>query len=894
MLFCIHTDNSNEFYIKNDKSSSNKANLESDSSLNLNNSFRINSQFNTDSSCNYSTEMNCANNLENIISDVHFNCNIEPKFDLNSSFDVDSGSDFSLDSSDPALDSDANSESMSTYDSNFDLDIDIIPNSKIIQLNELIVHKTHGVGRFKGISTIKIGQFTHDCIKLEYKGQEFIYIKALDMNLIKKYGSNKAELDSLGSTQYKQKKTIAIEKIEALAKEILENIQKRKNIPGLLVNTNWDLYEKLVAKFEHSATDDQIKITNQIKQDCEKGILFDRMICGDVGYGKTEIAIRASAMFALSAQGYSVVIIVPTTVLSSQHYLQFKKRFEGFDIEILELSRNQNIKEITNKIAQKSSKIIIGTHAILHNVDFYNLGLVVIDEEHKFGVKQKELLKNLVKNVNVISLSATPIPRTLQLSLSGIKSFSVMNCPPNDRVAIKTKVDVFDIEQFKAALFFEKNRNGKSFIVVPHIKDLEEYYNLVKSFGLNCIMLHGKLHYSEIKNQIDLFKYNVSASSDKLNHNANANVADLSNIFKVDTTNFKHDYNVNTIKLNNEVKIDQNNIDVLISTPIIESGINILSANTMIILKAENFGLSQLYQLRGRVGRSQTQGFAYIFISNQSNNQKTQDRLSIMHSIDYLNAGFEIANHDMQTRGFGSILGKDQSGHIKDIGIEMYQEALSNIMNKVNNNKQRNNTDPELILNIDAYIPDSYIQNINTKAIYYNKISNLFELPYQEFENLRLSLIEELEQNFGPMQLHLQKYQVIFNIFDLIKIKIICNKLFISKVQIVSLDGYNSKINHKNYDINKKIIETFPTLVLDINLGISIVNHALVMRLLQKYPFFVKQKTLHIVEINSGIIKHYIKNNNLNNSLCILKSLNTPNNLILYMTQIILQIIAKS
>ncbi|MFO1130171.1 MAG: DEAD/DEAH box helicase [Rickettsiales bacterium] len=831
MLFCNYINNSSELCTKNDKSNSNKTNLELESTnLNLDNNFKFNLQINTDFSSNFSVCSNFANDLETNI-------------DFESSIDFESNSKIKV-ASDSNSDSNSNLDSELVDDFNVDLDydIDIIPNSKLIQLNELIVHKTYGIGRFKGINIIKVGNFSYDCIKLEYKNQEFVYLNAIDINRIKKYGAYKAELDSLSSNNYKKKQIVVLEKIEILAKEIMQNIQNRLQMPAPRVTINEELYNQLINDFEHIPTQDQIKVTNQIRQDCEKNILFDRMVCGDVGYGKTEIAIRATGIFALSKEKYTVVIIVPTTILAAQHYEQFSKRFSKFGINVVELSRNANLKEAKKIIETGQANIIIGTHAILHNTTFPNLLLVIIDEEHKFGVKQKEKLKKLANNVNILALSATPIPRTLQLSLSGIKSFSVLSSPPNNRVAIKTHVSVFEREKLKEALLQEKIRNGKSFVIVPYIKLLEEYRLIINNLGFSTITLHGKMDQEDIAYKLEQLHTN-------------------------------------------------NDIDVLIATPIVESGINILSVNTVIILHAENFGLSQLYQLRGRVGRSSVQGFAYIFISKSSNNQKTQDRLSIMHSIDYLNAGFEIANHDMQTRGFGNILGKDQSGHVKDIGIDMYQEALAKILNKANNINaiKRNNIEPEILLQVDAYIPEQYIPNHNTKTLYYNKIANLFEEDLKQFDTLKLNLINEMEHNFGPIN------HVIYNIFDLIKIKSICNKLYISKLQISSINSNYNKNNMLNISANNllDLEKKLPHVILDITSEVAVVNHAPIMRLINKYPQFIKQKNLYTIEINSKIGKFFVNDQKMESLIILLNINSIPKNSLLCIVQIILQIIIK-
>ncbi len=610
------------------------------------------------------------------------------------------------------------SDDLNDIDINIDdVDDELFPAANLIQLNEIVVHKTHGIGKFVGLVRV---ESRFDCIKIEYRDREFLYIRIDDIKSIKRYGSYRASLDKLGSNNYSKRTASATKTLEDISHGILTNRKLRLSAQGPAIIINQTMHQKVIDRFEYKPTHDQLRITEQIRLNIENRILFDRLVCGDTGSGKTEIAIRACSMVVFS--GYSVMIIVPTTILCKQHFENFSKRFGDLNLKIVEASRNTNTKIIKQQIEQNHIDIIIGTHALLYGINPKNLGLIIVDEEHKFGVKQKEHLKSLGSFVNILYFSATPIPRTLQMGLSKIKSLSIINTMPSNRIPIKTKLEVYEEEKVLSAINYENQRNGKTFMVVPYISDIAKYEYLLIKHRLRYVILTGKMDSDKIQESLNKF--------------ANSSGADK--------------------------------IDVLLSTPIIESGINILSSNTMIVLHADKIGLSQLYQLRGRVGRNDIKGYVNIFISPDSDQEKVMARLSILNSIEYLNAGFEIANFDMQTRGFGNLLGKDQSGHIKGIGIENYKELLAACLGQ-----PKPKYEPEIFLNIKLYIPDVYISNITTKVIYYNKIAHLFGQAPEAFMRLKLEMV----QHFGPLP------KIVKNIFDLVKLKTVSAMLNIIKIE---------------------------------------------------------------------------------------------------------------
>ncbi len=428
---------------------------------------------------------------------------------------------------------------------------------------------------------------------------------------------------------------------------------------------------------------------------------MDRLICGDVGFGKTEVAIRTS--FIIASAGYQVVLVAPTTILVKQHYKSFLERFKNTSIKVSTLSRMTNAsdrKNIKNQLVSGDVNIVIGTHALLSNdIDFNNLGLLIIDEEQHFGVAQKEKIKELQGNIHVLTLTATPIPRTLQLSLSGIKTLSLISTPPVNRLAIRTFVIEWDNVVLIDALLREKNRGGQIFVVCPRVKDIDNLYDRIVKMvpDMSISVAHGQMKINELDKSINDFS--------------------------------------------------EGKVDILISTNIIESGIDIPNANTMIIHKSDMFGLSQLYQLRGRVGRGKQRAYAYFTIDkNKILLKKSQQRLDVIKTLDNLGAGFSLASYDMDIRGAGNLLGDEQSGQIKEVGVELYQDMLRDAVNSFRNDGKEVEEvwSPSISLGLSVLIPEDYVNDLSTRMSLYRKAGEL--LNTDDIKNFS----DELFDRFGP------------------------------------------------------------------------------------------------------------------------------------------------
>ncbi len=470
---------------------------------------------------------------------------------------------------------------------------------------ELVVHKNHGIGRFIKIETLKLDLVEHDFLKILYENDDKLYIPVENIDVIKKYGGDEAPLDRLGGTSWQRNKAKAKHHITELAVKLLELSAKRKLNTIQITEFDSDSYEQFCRKFIYPETEDQLKATEDIKNDLQSGILMDRLICGDVGFGKTEVAMRATFMIAQSVSEVlpQVVIVVPTTILCKQHYLRFTERFQDFGLNIVQLSSlisPLEAKKTRKQIKDGSANIIVGTHAVLSkNTEFYNLKLLIIDEEQHFGVMQKERLKELKSEIHVLSLSATPIPRTLQMSMVGIKDLSLIATPPIDRLEVRTNVMIFDPIIIRDALLKERSRGGRSFYVVPRIKDIADIEQQLQKIApeLKYKIAHGQMLPAKIDETMTEFC--------------------------------------------------NGNFDILISTNVVESGIDIAEANTMIIHRPQMFSLSSLYQLRGRIGRSKTRGYAYLILppNLKTMTKHSTKRLEIIQNTCSLGSGFTISTH---------------------------------------------------------------------------------------------------------------------------------------------------------------------------------------------------------------------------------------------------------
>ena len=601
-----------------------------------------------------------------------------------------------------------------------------------LSLGDFIVHINHGIGKYIGLRKQNVNNIEQDFLEILYDKNDKLLIPVENLDLISKYGQNtqNVSLDKLGIQNWQLRKASIKKKIKDIANELALTAAKRELKKGDYIESKTLEYEKFSSEFEFTETSDQLKTISQIELDLSSGKPMDRLVCGDVGFGKTEIAMRATFL-AVNA-GFQVALICPKLLLVNQHYETFKKRFSKFEYRIEKISRFETFskkKKIKENILSGFTNILIGTHAILSSdINFLNLGLIIIDEEQSFGVEQKEKLKKLKPNCHILTLSATPIPRTLQSSILNIKDISLIKTPPVDRLNVKTFLTLYDQDFLKKIIDFELNRQGQIFYVVPRISDLEnvkkKLINIVENSKFE--ILHGRLKTSEIERIYENF-------------------------------------------FNKRTKI-------LVSTAMIESGLDITNVNTIIIEKPFYFGLSQLYQLRGRVGRSAIQAYAYMFL-DKSDALKTESikKLEIISNIKSLGAGFSIAANDLDMRGAGNIIGSEQSGHIREVGVELYYKMINEAINEIVENKKTISEDdwsPVINLGFSINIPSYYIKNLDHRLSIYRKISMV------ENHNDLNKIFSNLEDRYGKIPESLK------NFFKIIEIKIEAKKLNIRKIDL--------------------------------------------------------------------------------------------------------------
>ena len=572
-----------------------------------------------------------------------------------------------------------------------------------IEIGDYIVHINSGIGRYEGLETIELNRIKYDCLKISYSGSDVLFVPVENMDALSRFGSSgeNVVLDKLGGYSWQARKAKAKQRLGEMATKLIDLASKRKLKKSEIMSVPIGLYDEFVAEFPFTETKDQEYVIKDVIDDLASGIAMERLICGDVGFGKTEVAIRAS--FIIASAGYQVALVAPTTILVKQHYKSFFERFKNTSIKVSALSRMTNVSErqsIKQDLISGDINIIIGTHALLSNdVDFNNLGLLIIDEEQHFGVAQKEKIKELQGNIHVLTLTATPIPRTLQLSLSGIKKLSLISTPPVNRLAIRTFVIEWDSVVLIDALLREKNRGGQIFVVCPRVKDIDSLYDRINKMTpeLSISVAHGQMKVNELDKSINDFS--------------------------------------------------EGKVDILISTNIIESGIDIPNANTMIIHKSDMFGLSQLYQLRGRVGRGKQRAYTYFTIEkNKILLKKSQQRLDVIKTLDNLGAGFSLASYDMDIRGAGNLLGDEQSGQIKEVGVELYQDMLKDAVNSFKNGSKQIEEvwSPSISLGLSVLIPENYVYDLSTRMSLYRKAGEL--LNSDDIKNFS----DELFDRFGP------------------------------------------------------------------------------------------------------------------------------------------------
>ena len=579
---------------------------------------------------------------------------------------------------------------------------DFLTDLTTLNVGDLIVHQTHGIGRFAGLIPLKIADADHDCLCLEYEGGDKLFVPVENMDVVSRYGNEgHISLDKLGGTAFAVRKERVKKDLFKMAEQLMDIASARALNHSERILIPQGVYQEFCAHFPYTETEDQSRTIQEIETDLALGRPMDRLVCGDVGFGKTEVAMRAAFLAVMA--GYQVAVVVPTTLLARQHTQNFIDRFKHFPIRIAGLSRlvsSADSQKIHEELKTGRLDIVIGTHTLLgQSVKFQNLGLVIVDEEQHFGVAHKERLKELKKGVHVLTLTATPIPRTLQLSLAGVRELSIIATPPVDRLAVKTFVTPFDAVIIKEALLREQFRGGQTFFVCPRISDMTEVADILKKIlpELRVVQAHGQMTPTKLENIMTAF-------ADK-------------------------------------------KYDVLLATSIIESGLDMPSVNTMIVYRADMFGLAALYQLRGRVGRGKLRGYAYLTTpANQRLSDSAQKRLTVMQGLDSLGAGFTLASHDLDIRGAGNLLGQEQSGHIREIGVSLYQkmlaEAIRNLRLKGEGTSLKTEDDysPQISVGLSVLIPETYVQNLDIRMSLYQRLGDMVDLP--EVEAMRAELLD--------------------------------------------------------------------------------------------------------------------------------------------------------
>ena len=593
---------------------------------------------------------------------------------------------------------------------------------------DLVVHAEHGIGRYTGLTSVKVGNAPHDCVALDYAGGDKLYVPVENIDVLSRYGSDsdKAPLDRLGGEAWQRRKSRMKERIREIAGELLKTAALRATRPGRTVEAD-SAFPQFVNRFPYEETDDQDRAIDEVLGDLGSGKPMDRLVCGDVGFGKTEVALRAAFVAAMA--GYQVAMIAPTTLLARQHYKNFTERFHGFPIEIGRLSRlvpAAEAKKTKEELEKGQVDIIIGTHALLgKTVKFKKLGLVIVDEEQHFGVAHKEKLKALKENVHVLTLTATPIPRTLQMAMSGLRELTVIQTPPVDRLAVRTYIAPWDPVVVREALLREHYRGGQSFIVAPRIADLPDLEEWLREEvpEVKAVTAHGQMAPSEVEERMSAFydgKY-----------------------------------------------------DVLLSTSIVESGLDIPTANTLIVHRADRFGLAQLYQLRGRVGRAKTRAYAYLTMpQDRAITETATKRLQVLANLDSLGAGFQLASHDLDIRGAGNLLGDEQSGHIKEVGFELYQSMLEDaiVEMKAGGIPRREEFTPQISVDAPILIPEAYVPDLDLRMGLYRRLGDLDDRAAID------GFAAELIDRFGPLP------EESANLMKIVEVKLNCRSANVARL----------------------------------------------------------------------------------------------------------------
>ncbi len=607
---------------------------------------------------------------------------------------------------------------------------DVLTEATSLSVGDLVVHADHGIGRFAGLKTITALGAPHDCLELKYAGGDTLYLPVENIELLSRFGTDEgdAQLDKLGGVAWQTRKARLKKRLREIASELIKVAALRQLKEAPMLSPAAGAYDEFVARFPYEETDDQAASIEAVMADLASGRPMDRLVCGDVGFGKTEVALRAAFVAAMS--GLQVAVVVPTTLLARQHLKTFTERFRGLPLTIAQASRLVSAKELAEVkegLKKGTVDIVIGTHALLgKQISFARLGLLVIDEEQHFGVTHKERLKQLKEDVHVLTLTATPIPRTLQLALTGVRELSLITTPPVDRLAVRTYISPFDPVILVDALKRERDRGGQTFYVVPRIADLDEVAEFLREAvpHLKFARAHGQLPASELEDVMTAFY--------------------------------------------------EGNYDVLLSTAIVELGLDLPNANTLIVHQADMFGLAQLYQLRGRVGRSKRRAYAYFTTPpGQALSEGAEKRLKVLQSLDTLGAGFSLASHDLDIRGAGNLLGAEQSGHIREVGFELYQSMLEEAVAAMRGGdlgEAAERWSPEIALGISVLIPETYVADLQLRLGLYRRLSSIEARPDID------QFAAELTDRFGPLPVEVE------HLLDVMEIKGLCRQAGIGKI----------------------------------------------------------------------------------------------------------------
>ncbi len=600
---------------------------------------------------------------------------------------------------------------------------------------DLVVHIDHGIGRYQGLKTLDVQGAPHDTLELHYGGDAKLYLPVENIDLLTRYGAETegVQLDRLGGAAWQARKARAKTRLREMAAGLIRIAAERAMRTTAAIDPPHGVFDEFCARFPYEETEDQLSAIGDVLEDLGAGKPMDRLICGDVGFGKTEVALRAAFVVAMSGQ--QVAIVAPTTLLARQHFKTFTERFEGWPVKVRRLSRlvpAREAAETREALKNGEVEIIVGTHAVLSKqVGFRDLGLVIVDEEQHFGVKAKEKLKELRADVHMLTLTATPIPRTLQMSLSGLREMSIIATPPVDRLAVRTYITPWDPVVIREALLREKYRGGQAYYVAPRVSDLPDLARYLRDQvpEVKFVVGHGQMAPTQLEEVMSAF--------------------------------YDGQY------------------DVLLSTTIVESGLDIPTANTLVIHRADMFGLSQLYQLRGRVGRAKSRAYAYLTTPAEKQiTLSAEKRLKVLQSLDSLGAGFQLASHDLDIRGGGNLLGEEQSGHIREIGVELYQQMLEDAVNELKTRGGAEGLDndrgwsPQINTGAAVLIPEEYVPDLNVRLSLYRRLSDAEKAQDRE------ALAAELIDRFGPLPPEAGQ------LLKVVAIKGLCREANVSKIDV--------------------------------------------------------------------------------------------------------------